>query len=296
MATIGFIGLGNMGGPMARNLVNAGHGVKVFDLSPEAVNFAVQAGARAATSVADAAGGVEFVVTMLPVGRNVRDVYLGPDGAIAAADPGTVLLDSSTIDVETAQAVHAAAAEAGLEMLDAPVSGGTGGAEAGTLTFMCGGDRAVFEKASAVLSGMGKNLVLAGGPGLGQAAKICNNMVAGITNLAVCEAFVLGEKLGLDHQTLFDIMSTSSAACFSLSHACPVPGPVPSSPANRDFQPGFAAALMLKDLRLAQSASQMSGAATPMGAEAAALYALFCNAGNGEMDTTAIIKLIRGEG
>ena len=296
MATIGFIGLGNMGGPMARNLVSAGHGVKAFDLSPEAMNFAVQAGARAATSVADAAGGVEFVVTMLPVGRNVRDVYLGPDGVIAAADPGTVLLDSSTIDVETAQAVHAAAAGAGLEMLDAPVSGGTGGAEAGTLTFMCGGDKAVFEKAKAVLSGMGENLVLAGGPGLGQAAKICNNMVAGISNIAVCEAFVLGEKLGLDHQTLFDIMSTSSAACFSLQHLCPVPGPVPSSPANRDYQPGFAAALMLKDLRLAQAASQMTGAATPMGAEAAALYALFCNAGNAALDTSAIIKLIRGDG
>ena len=295
MATLGFIGLGNMGGPMVRNLVKAGHDVKAFDLSPDAMNFAVQAGARAASSVADAAGGVAFVVTMLPVGQNVRDVYLGPDGAIAAADPGTVLLDSSTIDVETAQAVHAAAAEAGLEMLDAPVSGGTGGAEAGTLTFMCGGDKAVFEKARAVLSGMGKNLVLAGGPGLGQAAKICNNMVAGITNIAVCEAFVLGEKLGLDHQVLFDIMSTSSASCFSLLHACPVPGPVPTSPANRDYQPGFAAALMLKDLRLAQAASQMSGAATPLGAEAAALYALFCNAGNGGMDTTAMIKLIRGE-
>jgi 3-hydroxyisobutyrate dehydrogenase len=294
MARVGFIGVGNMGGPMARNLIKAGHTVKAFDLSEEAMNFAVQAGARAATSVKDAASGVEFVVTMLPVGDNVRAVFL-VDGVLAAADPGTVLMDCSTIDVETARAVHAAAAERGYAMLDAPVSGGVGGAEAASLTIMCGGDKATFQKALPVLQGMGKNIVHCGGPGLGQVTKICNNMVAGIISLATAEAFVMGEKLGVARQTLFDVLSTSSAGSFILTRNCPAPGPVPTSASSNGFKPGFRANLMLKDLRLSQSAAQTAGTATPLGAAATAAYALHIARGNGELDSSSIIRLINPE-
>jgi 3-hydroxyisobutyrate dehydrogenase len=294
MARVGFIGVGNMGGPMARNLIKAGHAVKAFDLSEEAMNFAVQSGARAATSVKDAASGVEFVVTMLPVGDNVRAVFL-VDGVLAAADPGTVLMDCSTIDVETARAVHAAAAERGYAMLDAPVSGGVGGAEAASLTIMCGGDKATFQKALPVLQGMGKNIVHCGGPGLGQVTKICNNMVAGIISLATAEAFVMGEKLGVARQTLFDVLSTSSAASFVLTRNCPAPGPVPTSASSNGFKPGFRANLMLKDLRLSQSAAQTAGTPTPLGAAATAAYALHIARGNGELDSSSIIKLINPE-
>ncbi len=232
---------------------------------------------------------------MLPTGAEVRDVYLNGD-AIGAADAGTILIDSSTIDVESAQTVHQAAADAGLAMLDAPVSGGTMGAEAGTLTFMCGGDKATFDKAQAVLGGMGKSLIHCGGPGMGQAAKICNNMVAAIATLAVSESFVMGERLGLDRQTLFDVMSTSTANSWVLEKMCPAPGPVPTAPSSRDYQPGFAAALMLKDLRLSQTAAQMAGAPTPLGAAAAALFAMHVNNGNGHLDTSSIFKLIAGSG
>jgi 3-hydroxyisobutyrate dehydrogenase len=294
MARVGFIGVGNMGGPMARNLIKAGHAVKAFDLSEEAMNFAVQSGARAATSVKDAASGVEFLVTMLPVGDNVRAVFL-VDGVLAAADPGTVLMDCSTIDVETARAVHAAAAERGYAMLDAPVSGGVGGAEAASLTIMCGGDKATFQKALPVLQGMGKNIVHCGGPGLGQVTKICNNMVAGIISLATAEAFVMGEKLGVARQTLFDVLSTSSAASFVLTRNCPAPGPVPTSASSNGFKPGFRANLMLKDLRLSQSAAQTAGTPTPLGAAATAAYALHIARGNGELDSSSIIRLINPE-
>lgn len=295
MATIGFIGIGNMGGPMVRNLVQAGHSVKAYDRSEDALNFAIQAGAEGADTAAMAATAVEFVVTMLPVGANVSDVYLR-DGVIEAASPGTVVIDSSTIDVATSQAVHESAAKAGLAMIDAPVSGGTMGAEAGTLTFMCGGDQATFAKAKAVLSGMGKNIVHCGGPGMGQATKICNNMVAGVATLAISEAFVMGENLGLDRQTLFDVLSTSTADSWVLRNMCPAPGPVPTAPSARDYQPGFAAALMLKDLRLSQAAAQMANTATPSGAAATAAYALHIANGNGGLDTSSIIKLIAGEG
>jgi 3-hydroxyisobutyrate dehydrogenase len=291
MARVGFIGVGHMGGPMARNLIKAGHAVKAFDLSEEAMNFVVQSGARAATSVKDAASGVEFVVTMLPVGDNVRAVFL-VDGVLAAADPGTVLVDCSTIDVESARAVHAAAAERGYAMLDAPVSGGVAGAEAATLTIMCGGDKATFEKARPVLQGMGKNIVHCGGPGLGQVTKICNNMVAGIISLATAEAFVMGEKLGVARQTLFDVISTSSGSSFILNRNCPAPGPVPTSASSNGFKPGFRANLMLKDLRLSQAAAQTAGTATPLGAAATAAYALHVARGNGELDSSSIIKLI----
>jgi 3-hydroxyisobutyrate dehydrogenase len=291
MARIGFIGVGNMGGPMARNLIRAGHGVKVYDLSEEAMNFAAQSGASAAPSVKDAAGGVDFVITMLPVGDNVRAVFLG-DGVLAAADRGTVLIDSSTIDVETARAVHAAAAERGYAMLDAPVSGGVGGAEAATLTIMCGGDKATFEKALPILRAMGKNIVHCGGPGFGQATKICNNMVAGIISLATAEAFVMGEKLGVARQTLFDVLSTSSAASFILSRNCPVAGPVPTSASSNGYKPGFRAKLMLKDLRLSQAAAQTAGTATPLGAAATAAFALHVANGHGDLDSSSIVKLI----
>ncbi len=291
MARIGFIGVGNMGGPMTRNLIKAGHSLKVYDLNEEAVNFAVQSGAKRAASVKDAASGVDFVVSMLPVGDNVRAVFLG-DGVLAAADRGTVLIDSSTIDVETARAVHAAAAERGYAMLDAPVSGGVAGAEAATLTFMCGGDKQVFQKALPILQAMGKNIVHCGGAGFGQVTKICNNMVAGIISLATAEAFVMGEKLGVERQTLYDVLSTSSASSFILSKMCPMPGPVPTSASSNGFKPGFMAKLMLKDLRLSQSAAQMAGTATPLGAAATAAFALHIANGFGDLDVSSIVKLI----
>jgi 3-hydroxyisobutyrate dehydrogenase len=294
MAAIGFIGLGNMGGPMARNLMKAGHRLKAFDVVPAALDAAAKAGASPVKSASEAARGVEIVVTMLPAARHVGGVYLGEDGVIAAVSPGTLLIDSSTIDVDTARAVAAAAKAKGLAMLDAPVSGGTGGAEAGTLTFMVGGEAASFARAEPVLKNMGKTIVHAGGAGAGQAAKICNNMILGAAMIAVGEAFVLAEKLGLDKQKLFDISSKSSGQCWSMTSYCPVPGPVPASPANRGYKAGFTADMMLKDLKLAQQAAQSAGAATPIGAAAAALYGLYCAQGHGAADFSGIIRLIRG--
>ena len=295
MTKIGFIGVGNMGGPMARNLINAGHEVKAFDLSQAALDAAVDVGASAAASIADAATGVEVVITMLPAGQHVRSVYLDDGGIVGAAAAGTLFVDSSTIDVDSARAVAKAAGEAGFEMLDAPVSGGVGGAEAGTLTFMCGGSEDAFVQAKPLLDVMGKTIVLAGSSGNGQVAKICNNMILGASMIAVSEAFVMAEKLGLDHQKLFDISSTASGQCWAMTSYCPVPGPVPASPANRDYQAGFTAAMMAKDLRLAQEAAQSVRAATPLGAAAAAVYSLYENAGNGDVDFSGVIRLIRGE-
>ena len=291
MARIGFIGLGNMGGPMARNLLTAGHSLKVFDLSEEAVNFVVQSGAEAAESVKDAAKGVDFVVTMLPVGANVREVFMN-DGVIAAADPGTVMIDSSTIDVESAQAAHAAAKEAGFDLLDAPVSGGVIGADAGTLTFMCGGEPATFEKARPILEGMGKNIVLCGGPGLGQVTKICNNMLAGINALAAAEAMVMGERLGVSRETLYNVIATSTGRTFIFENSNPMPGVVPTSPSSNKFKPGFMAKLMLKDLRLSQAAAQAAATATPLGAVATAAFQQLIEQGFGDDDTASIIKVI----
>lgn len=295
MARIGFIGLGNMGGPMAANLAKAGHEVAGLDLSADAVARLEAAGGKAARTIAEAVAKADVVVTMLPAGKHVRDIYTGADGVLAHARPNTVLIDSSTIDVDSARVVADAAEKAGMAMVDAPVSGGVGGAEAGTLTFMVGGPDAAFENAKPYLDIMGKTIVHAGGAGNGQAAKICNNMILGISMIGVSEAFVLAEKLGLDHQKLFDIASTASGQCWSMTTYCPVPGPVPASPANRDYQPGFAAAMMLKDLKLAQDAAQSVEASTPMGAEAAALYSMFCNAGNDGVDFSGIIKYLRGE-
>jgi 3-hydroxyisobutyrate dehydrogenase len=295
MAKIGFIGLGNMGGPMARNLVAAGHEVTVFDLSAEAVSSLVDAGAASAGSAGDAAAGVEIVVSMLPAGRHVDAVYGGDDGVIARADSGTLLIDSSTIDVATARKVAAQAADAGLAMVDAPVSGGVGGAEAGTLTFMVGGEAEAFAKARPVLEKMGKNVFHAGGAGNGQAAKICNNMLLGISMIGTAEAFNLAEKLGLDAQTFFDISSTASGQCWSMTSYCPAPGPVPTSPANNEYQPGFAAGMMLKDLRLAQEAAAQARAPTPLGSEATSLYGLMEAAGKEGVDFSGIIKMLQGK-
>ncbi len=293
MATIAFIGLGNMGGPMARNLLKAGHEVVGFDPAPAALDAFAAAGGRKAASASDAAGGADAVVTMLPAGQHVRDVYLGDGGLIARAKPGAVLIDCSTIDVDSARAVAAAAEKKGLAMVDAPVSGGVGGAEAATLTFMVGGPDDAFAAAHPYLMVMGKTIVHAGGAGTGQAAKICNNMVLGISMLAVSEAFVLAEKLGLDAQKLFDISSKSSGQCWSLTTYCPVPGPVPTSPANRDYKPGFAAAMMLKDLKLAKQASEGADARTPLGHAAAELYETFCAKGNADVDFSGVVRALR---
>ncbi len=294
MARIGFLGLGNMGLPMALNLIKAGHAVTGYDVVAAAVGKLAAAGGTAAKSVAAAAAAGEIVATMLPAGKEVRDVYLDAAGVLASAAPGTLLIDCSTIDVETARAVAGAALAKGFAMLDAPVSGGVGGAQAGMLTFMVGGSAAAFARAKPVLEAMGKTIVHAGGSGNGQAAKICNNMILGVSMIAVSEAFVLADKLGLDRQKLFDVSSKSSGQCWSLTNYCPVPGLVPTSPANRDYQAGFTAAMMVKDLRLAQDAARAAGATTPLGAEAAALYGLFVANGNGALDFSGIIRFLRG--
>ena len=289
---IAFIGLGNMGGPMAANLVAAGHAVIGCDLVAASCEAAAARGVTIAPSPAAAVAGANVVVTMLPAGKHVLSVWRE---IAAALTPGVLVIDSSTIDVDSARAAHALLSEKGCLTLDAPVSGGTGGAAAGTLTFMCGGTEAAFATAEPVLQRMGKRIVHCGGAGAGQAAKICNNMILGISMIGVCEAFALGEKLGLSHQALFDVASTSSGQCWSLTSYCPVPGPVPASPANHDYRPGFAAALMLKDLKLSQEAASTSGAATPLGAQAAQLYALFNQLGHGGDDFSAIIAMLRGE-
>jgi len=295
MASIGFVGLGNMGGPMAANLIEAEHTVTGLDLSDEAVDRFVKSGGTAGGSLAETVGNADVVITMLPAGRHVRSVYLENGGILEHVRPGTLLIDCSTIDVETARFVAAAAAKAELKMVDAPVSGGVGGASAATLTFMVGGPDAAFEAARPYLEAMGKTIVHCGGAGNGQAAKICNNMILGISMIGVSEAFSMAEKLGLDHQKLFDVSSTASGQCWSLTTYCPVPGPVPTSPANNDYRAGFTAAMMLKDLNLAQEAAQSSGSATPLGAEAAALYSLYCGSGNGEKDFSGIIRMLRGK-
>jgi len=300
MAIIAFIGVGNMGGGMAANLARAGHEVRAFDLSEAAVARAVHYGCTAATSARAAAHGADAIVTMLPAGTHVASAYgetlfaaaSAPAGA--AGKPGPILIDCSTIDVATARSVGEAAAEKGLKMVDAPVSGGTAAADAGTLTFMVGGPEAAFALAQPILEKMGKAVIHAGGPGMGQAAKICNNMILGATMVATPEAFVLAEKLGLDAQTFFDISSKASGQSWSMTSYCPVPGPVPASPANRDYQGGFASALMLKDLKLALSAATTAGASVPMGAQAEALYQMFANNGGAALDFSAIVKFLRG--
>jgi 3-hydroxyisobutyrate dehydrogenase len=291
MTTIAFIGLGNMGNPMAANLVKAGHHVLGFDLIAENLAKAQENGVEIAADAGAAVADAEAIITMLPAGTHVLSVY---DDIVPKVAKGTLLIDCSTIDVESARKAHQLAAARGLPSIDAPVSGGTAGAAAGTLTFMAGGSAEAFAKAEPLLKPMAGRIVHCGEAGAGQAAKICNNMILGISMIAVGEAFVLAEKLGLSHQALFDVASTSSGQCWSLTSYCPVPGPVPTSPANRDYQPGFAAALMLKDLRLSQEAAQAAAAVTPLGAEATQLYALFNALGNGGKDFSGIIEFLRG--
>ncbi len=280
MSRIAFLGLGNMGMPMAINLAKAGHEVIGFDIVP-AARDAFEAHGNSAATIGEAVARAEFVVTMLPAGKHVREVY---DVVLKQAKPSALLIDCSTIDVATAREVADMAAAEGFTMLDAPVSGGVGGAAAGTLTFMVGGPAPAFERAKPILEAMGKTIVHCGFVGAGQAAKICNNMILGISMIAVSEAFALADRLGLDHQKLFDVASKSSGQCWSLTNYCPAPGPVPNSPANRDWQPGFAAALMLKDLRLSQEAALASGAATKLGAEATNFYAELVQSGFGGKD------------
>ncbi|WP_265569276.1 3-hydroxyisobutyrate dehydrogenase [Sphingomicrobium lutaoense] len=290
MAKIAFIGLGNMGGGMAANLAKAGHEVLAFDLSEEAMAKARDKGCTPASDAASAVKGAEAVVTMLPAGKHVAAVYA--ESVIPHADKSAILIDCSTIDVATARDVEAKAAEAGLTMVDAPVSGGIAAADAGTLTFMVGGSEDGFGRAQPILDKMGKAVIHAGGPGAGQAAKICNNMLLGATMVATCEAFALAEKLGLDLQTFYDISSKASGQSWSMTSYCPVPGVGPETPADRDYEGGFAAALMLKDLKLAMEAADNNEAYTPMGAHAEELYSRFVDRGGAGKDFSAIIKML----
>ena len=296
MAKVGFIGLGNMGLPMAGNLVKKGHEVKGYDIMEDNLTKAAQAGVKKVATAADAAKDVEFVVTMVPTGKETLAVYEG-SGVFKAAAKGTLFIDASTIDVASAKKAHDIAKAAGMLSLDAPVSGGTGGAQNATLTFMCGGSKEAFAKAEALLGGMGRKLVHCGDAGMGQATKICNNMMMAICMFGVCEGFALGEKLGLSHQTLFDVVSTSTGNSFALSGYCPVPGPVPTTPANRDYAPGFMTKLMVKDLALAQSAAQEAGVATPMGAQAHAALRLYMNMveGAADKDFSSVMNFVRGK-
>jgi len=295
MTKIAFIGLGNMGSGMCANLCKAGHEVHAFDLNHDAVKAAVEKGAVAAASVMHAVAGADVVVSMLPAGKHVLTVYFGDEGVAAYAEPGTLFLDCSTIAVEDAREAAKLAEAAGFLMADAPVSGGTAAADAGTLTFMCGGPDAAFAKAKPILEAMGKNIFHAGASGNGQAAKIANNMLLGISMIGTCEAFNLAEKLGLDAQTFFDISSVSSGQCWSMTSYCPAPGPVPTSPANRDYTPGFAVAMMLKDLRLAAGAAQSAGAKVTLGEMAEKIYGDLDARGFAGLDFSGVMKDLKGD-
>ncbi|HJV40520.1 3-hydroxyisobutyrate dehydrogenase [Caulobacter sp.] len=292
MTRVAFIGLGNMGGGMASNQARGGHQVRAFDLSADALERAVAAGCQAAGSVAEAVVDAEVVITMLPAGPHVRAVY--GEQVLKSAPKSALLIDCSTIDVETARDVARQAGEAGFRFADAPVSGGVMAAEAGSLAFMVGCDEADFAAVEAALAPMSRATIHAGDHGAGQAAKICNNMLLGISMLGVCEAFALAEKLGLAADRFFEIAGKSSGQCWSLSTYCPVPGVGPQTPADRGYEGGFATAMMLKDLKLAQAAAAQAGAATPMGALAEAQYALFAGNGFAGKDFSAVIQLLRG--
>jgi 3-hydroxyisobutyrate dehydrogenase len=290
MARVAFIGLGNMGGGMAANLAKKGHDVRAFDLSVEALTRATAAGCLAADSAAAAIAGAEAIVTMLPAGKHVESVYA--DAVFGNAAPSAILIDCSTIDVATAKRIAQDAQAKGLAAVDAPVSGGIGAANAGTLTFMVGGSAEAFARAEPFLADMGKAVIHAGAAGAGQAAKICNNMLLGVTMAGTCEAFLLAEKLGLDAQKFYDIASVSSGQSWSMTTYCPVPGVGPETPADHDYQGGFAAALMLKDLRLAMEAAEASAAETPMGAKARELYEAFADQGHGALDFSGLIRML----
>ena len=291
--TIAFIGLGNMGGGMAANLLKNGYAVRAFDLSEDALARAEGHGATRAASAIDAVAGADAVVTMLPAGSHVEDVY--GRALFDAARPGALLLDCSTIDVATARRVSEAAATAGFDMVDAPVSGGIAAANGGTLTFMVGGTEAAFARAQPILAAMGKAVIHAGGPGNGQAAKICNNMLLGATMIATCESFAMAKKLGLDPQTFYDISSVSSGQSWSMTSYCPVPGVGPQTPADNGYQGGFAVGLMLKDLKLASEAAASVGASVPMGNAAEALYQMLANRGEAGRDFSAMIEMLEGK-
>jgi 3-hydroxyisobutyrate dehydrogenase len=290
MARVAFIGLGNMGGGMAANLVKAGHEVTAFDLAEPAIERARGNGCSIATSAAEAVTGAEAVITMLPAGRHVEQVYR--DSVFGQAPPDAILIDCSTIDVATARSVGEEAAGLGYAMVDAPVSGGIAAADAGTLTFMVGGTDNAFSRAQPILEKMGKAVIHAGEAGAGQAAKICNNMLLGATMAATCEAFALAKKLGLDLRTFYDISSKASGQSWSMTSYCPVPGVGPETPADRNYEGGFAAALMLKDLRLAMDAAREANAYVPMGDEAEELFARFVESGGASKDFSGIIRMI----
>jgi 3-hydroxyisobutyrate dehydrogenase len=295
MTTVAFIGLGNMGLPMAKNLIGAGLQVQGFDLSEAMRGALAQAGGTACETITAAVTDADAVVSMLPSGAIVRAVYEGPDGVFAAAKAGALMIDSSTIDVTTAREVSDAAIAKGFQMVDAPVSGGVGGAAAGTLAFMVGGTAETFAVAKPILEPMGAKIVHCGASGNGQAAKVCNNMLLAISMIGVSEAFNLGRKLGLDDQTFYDVAANASGQCWSLTSYCPVPGPVPTSPANNDYTPGFATALMHKDLGLAMEAVKSVNANSPLGEHAAEIYAEMNDAGLGGVDFSGVIKRLAGE-
>ena len=295
MAEVTFIGLGNMGLPMAMNLLKSGHSVTGFDLAEDQVKILTEAGGKSTNDINQAIQTSDVVVTMLPSGKIVKSIYLGDKGIIKNAPENLLLIDSSTIDVETAREVSIEAINKNLRIVDAPVSGGVGGAQAGTLTFMVGGEKESFDSAKEFLDIMGGNIIYAGLSGNGQAAKICNNMLLGISMIGTAEAFNLAENLGLDAQTFFDISSTASGQCWSMTSYCPVPGPVPSSPANNDYKPGFSAALMLKDLRLSQEAASMTTSLTPLGANATSIYEEIENLGQENIDFSGVIKLLQNK-
>jgi 3-hydroxyisobutyrate dehydrogenase len=294
MAQIGFIGLGKVGLPMAVNLIKAGHIVTGCDFGSDSSDRLAAAGGVVATALDMTCMGADAIVTVLPGGKEMREVYLASGGVLASARQGALLIDATTVEVDTARTVAAAAQVNELAMVDAPVSGGAAEAEAGTLTFMVGGGELAFKRAKPILELMGKTIIHAGGSGDGQAVKICNNTILGVSMIAVVEAFLLAEKLGIDRQRLFDIVSNASGQCWALTSYCPVPGPVPSSPANRDYQSDFTATAMLNDLTLAQHAAKGVGVKAPIGAAAAALYELYADHGGTETDFSGIIRFLRG--
>jgi 3-hydroxyisobutyrate dehydrogenase len=296
MAIIGFIGLGNMGAPMAANLVKAGHAVTGYDLVPTALQALAEAGGRSAASAAEAATGADIIITMLPAGEHVREVWLHQGGLIEAIKSGKpLLIDCSTIDVDSARVVTAAAEAAGLTMLDAPVSGGTIGAQNGTLTFMVGGSEDAFARGKPILEAMGKNIFHAGGPGAGQAVKICNNMMLAVNMVGVSEGFLLAQKLGLDWNKLHEICSTATSNSWALSAYCPAPGPAPAAPSNRDYAPGFMTRLMVKDVKLSQAAAEATGSPTPLAAMALTFYEKAMEAGDATKDFSVVFRWLAGQ-
>jgi len=296
MARIGFVGLGNMGAPMAANLVKAGHHVAGYDINAQSVQALASVGGHAVSSATEAARGADVVITMLPAGEHVREVWLNQGGLIeAVAGTAPLLIDCSTIDVDSARTVTEAAGRAGLEMLDAPVSGGVGGATNATLTFMVGGSEAAFARGLPVLQAMGRTIVHAGGPGAGQAAKICNNMMLAINMVGVSEGFLLAQKLGLDWDKLFQIAANSSGQSWAMTSYCPAPGPVPAAPSNRDYAAGFTAALMLKDVKLSQEAANATGSPTPLAAHAMSFYQAVVDAGDGGRDFSVVYRWLAAQ-